>query len=296
MNAGPAPRLTVAALRREISRMLGTTAETAALDARVIVAHFMGCVPAQLALRDDEEIDVTVAEQARGFARRRAEGEPVARLIGEKEFWGMALALVPETLVPRPDTETLVDEALARLRERAPAASPEDAAPPPLVADIGTGSGAIIVALGKQFPASRRFAVDQSAGALEVARANAARHDVAVEFLQGDLLEPLRAHGPFDLLAANLPYIPSAQLAGLPPEVRAEPAAALDGGPDGLELVRRLIAAAPALLARGGALVLEIGAGQAHATAELCAAAGFSDIRRRRDLGAIERVVSAVRA
>jgi release factor glutamine methyltransferase len=192
-------------------------------------------------------------------------------------------------LVPRPDTETLVDEALARLAERPPEA------PAPRVADVGTGSGAIAVTLAKQRPTAEVLATDISAEALEVARENASRHGVAITFLHGDLEAPLAPHAPLDLIAANLPYIPTGDLAGLPPEVRHEPRRALDGGDDGLELVRRLVAAASALLAPGGALALEVGAGQAPSAAELCRAAGLTDVRLRRDLGSIDRVVSGRR-
>lgn len=283
-------------LRWTTSRFEERKLGTPRLDAEVLIAAALGLPRVQLYVQFERPLDATELGTIREHVRRRQAGDSVAYIVGRKEFFGLDFAVDRRVLVPRPDTETLVDEALARLRERSPVEpAGADTAPPAVVADIGTGSGAIIVALGKQFPASRRFAVDQSADALEVARANAARHEVAVDFLEGDLLEPLRAHAPFDLLAANLPYIPSADIAALAPEVRAEPAVALDGGPDGLDLVRRLVATAPALLAGGGALVLEIGAGQAQATADLCAAAGFIDIRRRRDLGAIERVVSAVR-
>lgn len=282
-------------LRWTTSRFEERQLATPRLDAEVLIAAALGLPRVQLYVQFERPLDATELGAIREHVRRRQAGDSVAYIVGHKEFFGLDFAVDNRVLVPRPDTETLVDEALARLRERpAVEAAGGEVPSPPVVADIGTGSGAVIVALGKQFPVSRRFAVDQSADALEVARTNAARHDVAVDFLEGDLLEPLRAHGPFDLLAANLPYIPSADIAALAPEVRAEPVAALDGGPDGLDLVRRLIVTAPALLTVGGALVLEIGAGQAEATADLCATAGFTDIRRRRDLGAIERVISAV--
>jgi len=129
-----------------------------------------------------------------------------------------------------------------------------------------------------------------------VARGNAERLGLGVTFVEGDLDAPLGPHAPFSLIAANLPYIPTGEMATLPPEVKSEPALALDGGADGLVLVRRLVAAAPALLAPGGALVLEIGAGQAAATVELLRGAGLGDVRARRDLGGIDRVVSGVRA
>ncbi len=222
-------------------------------------------------------------------------------------------------LVPRPDTETLIEEARERLAGgvlppepvaegdgnpvvEAPAAVDASAAvdaraavETPRVADVGTGSGAIALTLAKLFPAAVVFAVDISPGALEVARGNAERLGLAVTFVEGDLGAPLAEHAPFSLLVANLPYIASGDLAALPAEVRVEPMLALDGGPDGLALVRRLVAEAPALLGPGGVLALEIGAGQAVATAELLRAAGFTDVQTRRDLGGVERVVSGVK-
>jgi release factor glutamine methyltransferase len=160
---------------------------------------------------------------------------------------------------------------------------------------VGTGSGAIALTLAKLFPAAAVVAVDLSPAALEVARGNAERLGLTVTFVEGDLDGPLSTHAPFSLIAANLPYIPTADMAALPADVKSEPALALDGGADGLLLVRRLVGAAPALLASGGALVLEIGAGQAAATAELLGAAGFTDVRVRPDLGGIDRVVSGVK-
>ena len=216
-------------------------------------------------------------------------------------------------LVPRPDTETLIEVARERLAGDVVPAEPVvegDGNPvveapvvvespavveAPRVADVGTGSGAIALTLAKLFPAAVVFAVDISPGALEVARGNAERLGLAVTLLEGDLGAPLTAHGPFSLLVANLPYIPSGELAALPPEVRVEPMLALDGGPDGLVLVRRLVAEAPALLGPGGVLALEIGAGQAPATADLLRVAGFTDVQTRPDLGGVERVVWGVK-
>jgi release factor glutamine methyltransferase len=300
---------------------------TPRLDAEILTAHALSLPRLQLYVQFDRPLLPDELAAIRESVKRRQAGESVAYVIGKKEFWGLDFAVDARVLVPRPDTETLIDEALerigraprARAAHRAAEAQPHaedvDAAPldagpdanvepdapariarpAPRVADVGTGSGAIAVTLAKERPDAVVFAVDVSPDALAVARENALRHAVAVTFLEGDLEVPLQPHAPFDLIAANLPYIPSRDLAGLPPEVRAEPARALDGGPDGLVLVRRLVTAAPALLARGGALVLEIGAGQAPETARLCAAAGLSDVRVRRDLGAVERVVSAVR-
>ena len=291
--------------------------QTPRLDAEVLTAHALGVPRLQLYVQFDRPLLPEELASIRELVKRRQAGESVAYVVGKKEFWGLELVVDARVLVPRPDTETLVDEALTRVgrvpraRPRrladakaettSPETAPEPAAdvpaprPAPRIADVGTGSGAIAIALAKERPDAAVFAVDVSPDALAVARANAERLGAAVTFLEGDLAAPLAPYAPFDLIVANLPYVRAADIAGLAPEVRAEPALALDGGADGLALVRRLVAAAPALLAPGGALVLEIGAGQAAETARLCAAAGLGDVRLARDLGQIERVVSAVR-
>jgi len=327
-------------------RRLGTPR----LDAEVLIAAALGLPRLQLYVQFDRPLAPLELAKIREAVQRRQAGESVAYIVGKKEFFGLDFAVDARVLVPRPDTETLVDEALGRLRPRrqeppdvvaseqpsddrlsassdsfessptqsegpagesaegeaasaatmvkrttADPTAPEAVAPPRKLADVGTGSGAIIVTLGKQLPGAALYAVDASEDALAVARANAARHDVAVTFLAGDLGVPLAPFAPFDLITANLPYIPTGELPALAPEVRAEPRLALDGGADGLALVQRLVDQAPPLLAPGGALVLEIGAGQAEATAALLRAAGFIDVRMRRDLGAIDRVVSGVK-
>jgi release factor glutamine methyltransferase len=300
---------------------------TPRLDAEVLIASALGLPRLQLYVQFDRPLGPEELGAIREAVKRRQAGQSVAYVVGHKEFFGLDFAVDPRVLVPRPDTETLVDEALARLgagglarkgsaqaaeptdpveavepaeagADEAPAPSAVAPSPPlpvvsPRIADVGTGSGAIIVSLGKRLPGAALYAVDASSDALAVARANADRHGVRVTFLEGDLAEPLAAFAPFDLIAANLPYIPSAEIATLAPEVRAEPRAALDGGPDGLDLIRRLVTAAPPLLAPGGALALEVGAGQAAAVAAICLAAGLADIQQRRDLGSVDRVVSA---
>jgi len=261
---------------------------TPRLDAELLVAHVLSLPRVQLYVQFERPLSPEELAALRELIKRRQAGESVAYLTGRKEFWKLEFAVDARVLVPRPDTETLIEEAIARL-EAVPVA---EGAPAPRIADVGTGSGAIAITLAKLRAGAGVFASDASAAALEVARANAERLGAAVTFVEGDLGVPLAAHAPFSLIVANLPYIPTGELASLSPDVRSEPAAALDGGADGLDLVRRLVAEAPALLAAGGVLALEIGAGQAEATRALLGAAGFTDLQIRRDLGGIERVVS----
>src|SRR5438552_5470608 len=291
------------------------------LDAEVLIAAALGVSRVQLYVQFDRPLQPAELAAIRESVKRRQAGQSVAYVVGHKEFFGLDFAVDARVLVPRPDTETLVDEALARLWRAGPArkgaeseagdksedvdvdvvgetaadpgAAASAAAPPPRIADIGTGSGAIIVTLGKRIPGAVLYAVDASADALEVARANAERHGVPVTFLRGDLAAPLAPFAPFDLMVANLPYIPTAEIAALAPEVRAEPPAALDGAADGLDLTPRLLASGPTRLTAGGALALEVGAGQAATVASICRAAGLVDVQQRRDLGSVDRVVSA---
>jgi release factor glutamine methyltransferase len=282
----PARWTVLEVIRWTVARFTERGLASPRLDAELLVAHALGLPRVQLYVQFDRPLLPDELAAIRELIKRRQGGESVAYLVGKKEFWGIELAVDARVLVPRPDTETLIEEARERL------AGVES----PRVGDVGTGSGAIALTLAKLFPAATVFATDVSPAALEVARANAERLGLAVTFAEGDLAAPLAAHAPFSLLAANLPYIPSGEMATLPPEVKTEPAPALDGGPDGLALVRRLVTDAPGLLAPGGALVLEIGAGQAAATAELLRSAGFADVRTRRDLGGIDRVVSGVKS
>ena len=259
---------------------------TPRLDAELLVAHVLSLPRVQLYVQFERVLTPEELASLRDMIKRRQAGESIAYLTGRKEFWKFELAVDARVLVPRPDTETLVEEALARLGEPAPAR----------IADVGTGSGALAITLAKVRAEAAVFASDVSPAALEVARGNAERLGAAVTFVEGDLGAPLAAHAPFTLIVANLPYVPTGELASLSADVRSEPALALDGGADGLDLVRRLVKEAPALLAAGGALALEIGDGQAAATRALLEAAAFTDVQTRKDLAGIERIVSGVKS
>ena len=222
---------------------------------------------------------------ARALVERRRRHEPLAYLTGEREFYGRAFTVDRRVLIPRPETEHLVDWLLEGL----------PFAPSPVhVLDIGTGSGAIALAVKHARRDVQVTACDRSDDALAVARDNASRLTLELRFTRSDLLADIEPpEFGWHAIAANLPYIPTADLAGLQPEVRKfEPRLALDGGADGLELVYRLIQDSPAALAPGGRLLLEIGVGQAEQTRAALAQRGFVDIATRRDLGGIERIVA----
>ncbi|MBE0467650.1 MAG: peptide chain release factor N(5)-glutamine methyltransferase [Candidatus Desulforudis sp.] len=258
--------------------------ETPGLDAAVILAAVLGCD--RLDLYREPERALTADELIRferQVAARRA-GQPVAYLAGHREFMGQDFDVAPGVLVPRPETELLVEEGLrvlAKIRE-------------PIVVDVGTGTGAVAVSLALMVPAARVLATDLSETALSLARKNAARHGVTVQFFQGDLLTPLPAAftGKVDLVVANLPYIPTPELANLPREVRSEPRLALDGGPDGLDPYRRLVPQALSLLRSGGHLLFEIAPGQGRAALDLVGAPAWQS-RLLSDLAGRERVIAA---
>jgi release factor glutamine methyltransferase len=271
-------------LKWTTSRFAERGIASARLDAELLAAEAFGLSRIALYTQFDRPLQATELAAYRELVKRRQSGEPVAYITGKKEFWSLGLAVDRRVLVPRPDTETAVEVALELVRDLG--------VEPVRVADIGTGSGAIALALKKELPAAEVLAVDISDDALAVAGANAARLGLTVEFLRGNLSAPLEGRGPFSLIVANLPYVPRGDLSSLAPEVQNEPMLALDGGADGLDLVRTLIPGARGLLSPGGALVLEIGIGQATATEALLGAAGFVAVGSRRDLGGIERVVS----
>ena len=247
------------------------------LDAQLLLLHVLGRGPGErawLLAHDADPLAPPARDAYLALARRRADGEPAAYLTGEKEFFGLSLAVDARVLVPRPDTETLVEWAIELLRDR----------PAPRVIDLGTGSGAIALALQAQRPDAQVEAVDRSAEALEVARANGARLQLPVRFRRAHWLE---GAGRYDLIASNPPYV-AADDPHLP-ALRHEPVSALAAGPDGLDDLRVIVAAAPAHLVPGGWLVLEHGWDQAEAVRRLLTDAGFVQVGSRPDLAGIPR-------
>ena len=281
---------TVHAVRRILAARFRDAGITSAeLDARLLAGHLLsldltGLIAAAARCVNDSE-----AAQLEDHARRRIAGEPVARIIGIKEFWSLPLRLAPATLVPRPDTETVVEAALDSL----PSGLKREAAL--RLADLGTGSGAILLALLSELAGAFGIGTDLSEAALQVARSNARRLGLAPRagFLACDYGAALA--GPFDLIVSNPPYIRSAEIALLDIEVRDhEPRAALDGGADGLDAYRAIVPQARRLLAPGGVLVMEVGAGHSGAVEALIAAAGLAAGPLKRDLSGIPRAVTGL--
>lgn len=235
--------------------------EDARLTAEVFLAEALDLGRAQLYARPEQPL---TSKQARSYARmvRRAlRGEPLAYIVGHREFFGLDLIVAPGVLIPRPETELVVERALAWAQPREGEAL--------IIADVGTGSGALAVSLAAHLPAARLYALDRSLEALNLAGLNSIRHGVAsrVVSLHGDLLAPLPK--PADLIVANLPYLTPAEMRALPRPLRYEPQEALYGGPDGLGFYRELMAQAPHCLRPNGAIIFEIGAGQGAAAQAL---------------------------
>jgi release factor glutamine methyltransferase len=280
---------TLEAARRELaSRFKSAGIDSAELDARLLVGHALGLDLTGMITAAGRVLTSEESDRLDVFARRRLEGEPVARIFGEKEFWGLPLALSPATLVPRPDTETVVELALAMLREGSPN-------PRPRIADLGTGTGAILLALLRELPDASGIGTDISAEALATASGNADRLALTgrASFIRCDYAAALV--GPFDLIVSNPPYIRTADIAGLGVEVRDhDPLRALDGGADGLDAYRVLIPQAARILGPGGALVVEAGQGQAAEIQALMSAAGLAPHGPpKADLGGIARAIGA---
>lgn len=273
-----------AALKEAVLLMKAAGLDTPVLDARLIVQHALGISWDTLYLKEDQPL--TEAERVRLAAElsRRAAHEPVSRIVGRRHFWTLDLAVSPDTLDPRADTESLIETVVAALPDRSP---------PLKILDLGTGTGAILLALLAEYPNATGLGVDLSEGALATARLNAESHrlDGRAAFAVGCWTDGLA--GPFDVIVSNPPYIDSGDLPGLPPEVREhDPMLALDGGADGLDAYRAILPTIPALLAPEGLAVLEIGAGQADSVTAIAREHGLTPLGRRTDLGGIERALS----
>lgn len=274
-----------AALRAAGLRLAGAGVPDAAVDARILLLAATGLDRVALIRDPDLPVAPEAAARLAAWLDRRAAREPVSRILGRRAFWGLDLAITPDVLDPRPDTETLVAAVLDAL-------SPRRDAPLRLL-DLGTGSGAILCALLSELPGATGLAVDRSAGACAVARRNLAAGGLASRSLviRGDWAAALGG-GAFDAVVSNPPYIESAVIPGLDRDVRDhDPLAALDGGPDGLAAYRVLAADLPRLLAPGGVAAFEIGQGQEVAVAGLMGAAGLAGLAVRPDLAGIGRVV-----
>jgi release factor glutamine methyltransferase len=285
---GLAPGATVGVARRLIAAAFRDGGiDTPELDARILLGHALNLDRAALAANDHRKLAPEETDLLETLAARRIGGEPVARIAGVKEFWGLPLRVTAATLVPRPETETLVEAALAAVdcggsRSRALR-----------VADLGTGSGALLLALLSELPNAFGVATDISVPALQTARDNARppRLDARAQFVACDFGKALA--GGFDLVVVNPPYIASGDIAGLPAEVRHDPRLALDGGEDGLACYRAIAADARRLVAPAGHIVVELGIGQEAAVTALFRAAGLETIAARADLSGIARALPA---
>jgi release factor glutamine methyltransferase len=279
---------TIETARRKLAeRFRNGGTDSAELDARLLTGNVLGLDLTGMIAAANRMLTSRESNRLESFAQRRLAGEPVARILGHKEFWGLSLQLSPATLVPRPDTETVVELALEILR-----AGASDR--PLRIADLGTGSGAILLALLAELPQAQGIGTDILTAALQTAAANAARAGLAKRtgFVACDYASGLC--GPFDLIVSNPPYIRSADIAGLAIEVRDhDPPAALDGGPDGLDAYRVLIPQAADRLAPGAALVLEAGQGQSADIEALMKAAGLMTAWPiKADLAGVRRAVA----
>jgi len=278
-----------AARRALAARLKSSAIDSAELDARILIGAMLNLDLTGMITEAARPLTGDESSRLESFARRRLAGEPVARIVGMKEFWGLQLKLSPATLVPRPDTETVVELALEMLRAGRAINRPLR------IADLGTGTGAILLALLSELPDATGIGTDISAEALRTAADNAARLGFSgrVDFVRCDYASALS--GPFDLIVSNPPYIRSADIAGLAPEVRDhDPHAALDGGADGLDAYRALIAQAAGLLAPGAVLVVEAGQGQASQIEALMTGAGFAlPGPPKADLAGIRRAIGA---
>jgi release factor glutamine methyltransferase len=256
------------------------------LEARILLTHVLGWRAPQLITRSDDPLDGSSVEQYRALEARRVAGEPVAQLVGAREFFGLDFEVTPDVLIPRPETELLVETALAAM----------EGISRPRVLDLGTGTGAIAVAIASMRPDAQVWALDRSAEALSVATRNAARlldakrPGGALVLQPGDWYDSLDTTLRFDVIVSNPPYIASGDPHLSEGDLRFEPRGALTDEADGLSAIRKIVAGAPARLAANGVVWIEHGYDQAEAVRELLTARGFTQVRSERDLAGIERI------
>jgi release factor glutamine methyltransferase len=288
---GSATALTVGGARRAWAKQFRARGiDSPELDARILVGHALGLDHVALAAAEPRKLSIGEENDVAALAKRRLAREPVSRIVGWKEFWSLRLRVDATTLVPRPETETVVEAALAAIDTGGPAARSLR------IAELGTGSGAILLALLSELPNAFGVGSDVSAGALLVAHENARRLGQArAHFVACNMAAALG--GPFDVIVCNPPYIASGDIDALAPEVRDfDPRCALDGGADGLDFYRAIAVGAPPLLVPGGTLIVELGSGQAQRVAALFAAAGLAPLAPRPDLQGVPRALTAQRA
>ncbi len=271
-------------IRNAASLLRDAGVESPQNEARLILAKLMDLSVTRLIAHPETHLPGPTQATYDSMIRERAQHKPLAYILGEWEFYGLTLGITPDVLVPRPETELLVETTTSRLIY-----------PDPHVADIGTGSGAIAVAIAANLPSARVIATDISAKALQVARANAEKYNLAerIEFSEGDLLEPLLGSESFDAIVSNPPYVRQSDLENPQPELLWEPREALDGGTDGLDIYRRLLPGAFELIKETGFTAVEVGMGQAEDVSRIALDAGYSRTEKLTDLAGIERVVVA---
>jgi release factor glutamine methyltransferase len=297
------------ALKEGLARLRAAQVPSHTLAAELLLLHTLGRDRAWLYSHPEAPLDPDTLRRYFTLVARRAAGEPTQYLTGKQEFWGLEFEVTPAVLIPRPETEHVVEVALERLSARGLKIDLKTGAPsPPLrIADVGTGSGCLAVAFAHELPHAEIFATDVSTGAIEVARRNAARHAVSdrIHFLQTNLLDALFSSSVaphpsplfFDVIVSNPPYVARSEAASLPRDVREhEPGAALFGGPTGIEIYAGLIKQAAALLRPGGNLVVELGYGAANRVrAILAAQPGWANTCLTNDLAGTPRVLAAER-
>jgi release factor glutamine methyltransferase len=277
-------------LGEAVSTLEGAGIASARLDASLLLAHVLDTSREQLVLWPDRSLHPDEIAAFLAFVARRSQCEPIAYILGKKEFWGLDFYVTSDTLIPRPDSETLIEAALKRVRSR----TTRTQAKPVTLLDIGTGTGCLLIALLKELPESRGTGIDNSERALQVAKENAKRHGVEkrAEFIQSHWCDAL--HGTFDLILSNPPYITEADMSTLMPDVvRFEPRSALVAGASGLDTYRALAPQVAARLNPGGTVLFEVGQGQAAQVTELLEKAGLETDEPEKDLAGIERCVIA---